>query len=64
MHSTTILTYKMAIVLRQQVCDVISPYVWLRARSDAVLNVTLYDSVLCNFMTEKVTQHKNVIFVH
>jgi len=30
MHSTTVLTYKMAIVLRPQICDVISPYVlWL-----------------------------------
>ena len=28
MHSTTVLTYKMAIVLRPQVCDVISPYVF------------------------------------
>jgi len=26
-HSTTVLTYKMAIVLRPQICDVISPYV-------------------------------------
>jgi len=25
MHSTTVLTYKMAIVLRPQICDVISP---------------------------------------
>jgi len=27
-HSTTVLTYKMAIVLRQQMYDVISPYVY------------------------------------
>jgi len=27
-HSTTVLTYKMAIVLRPQICDVISPYVY------------------------------------
>jgi len=25
-HSTTVLTYKMAIVLQPQICDVISPY--------------------------------------
>jgi len=27
MHSTTVLPHKMAIVLRPQTCDVISPYV-------------------------------------
>ena len=27
-HSTTVLNYKMAIVLRPQICDVISPYVY------------------------------------
>jgi len=27
-HSTTVLTYKMAIVLRPEICDVISPYVF------------------------------------
>jgi len=27
-HSTTVLTYKMAIVLRPQICDVISPYLY------------------------------------
>jgi len=27
-HSTTVLTNKMAIVLRQQICDVISPYLY------------------------------------
>jgi len=27
-HSTTLLTYKMAIVLRPQICDVISPYAY------------------------------------
>jgi len=26
-HSTTVLPHKMAIVLRPQICDVISPYV-------------------------------------
>jgi len=26
-HTTTVMTYKMAIVLRPQICDVISPYV-------------------------------------
>jgi len=26
-HSTTVLTYKMAIILWPQICDVISPYV-------------------------------------
>ena len=30
MHSTTVLTYKMAIVLRPQICDVISPYALLQ----------------------------------
>jgi len=29
MHSTTVLPHKMAIVLRPQICDVISPYVLL-----------------------------------
>ena len=29
-HSTTVLTYKMAIVLRPQVCDVISPYIYIK----------------------------------
>ena len=29
MHSTTVLTYKMAIVLRPYICDVISPYLYL-----------------------------------
>jgi len=28
MHSTTVLTYKMATVLRPQICDVISPYLY------------------------------------
>jgi len=27
-HSTRVLTYKMAIVLRPQICDVISPYLY------------------------------------
>ena len=27
-RSTTVLTYKMAIVLRPQICDAISPYVY------------------------------------
>jgi len=29
-HSTTMLPYKMAIVLRPQICDVISPYVYVQ----------------------------------
>jgi len=32
MHSTTVMTYKIAIVLRPQICDVISPYVLLLGR--------------------------------
>jgi len=28
MHSMTVLTYKMAIILRPQICDVISPYLY------------------------------------
>jgi len=30
MHSMTVLPHKMAIVLRPQICDITSPYVYIR----------------------------------
>ena len=45
-HSTTVLTYKMTIVLRAQICDVISPYVY--ALSVTHLTVESAECRLCS----------------
>jgi len=61
-HSTTVLAYKMAIVLRPQICDLISPYlltqiiessaenrtrVWVRAICCNVDSVACDNDAIC-----------------